>query len=65
MNEPTLDSYFWHIANKSGKKLVLPFPNANPKFGNEGESLANRKASHEFAGKVLDWNRKRLGVSKD
>jgi len=31
-----LDSYFWSTANKQGRKLALPFPNANPKFGNSG-----------------------------
>lgn len=56
------DAYFAKIFKMSGIKKELPFPNAKPLYGNSGEQLANRKAAHEHAKKVLDWNRKRLAI---
>lgn len=58
-------SYFGLIWSKSGIKRELPFPDAKPLFGNTGEQLANRKAAHEHAKKVLDWNRNRLAMEKN
>lgn len=55
-----IDSYFGAIWKLSGIKRKLPFPNAKPLFGNSGEQLANRKAAHEHAEKVLTWNKERL-----
>lgn len=48
-----LTQYFWHLVKKQNKKLVLPYPDASPKFGNSGKALANRISAHRFAGKVL------------
>lgn len=53
INAVTLTQYFAHLGRKQNKKMVLPPPNAKPKFGNEGEGLANRIAAMKFAGKVL------------
>lgn len=51
-------NFFWHLVRKQGKKMELPYPNAKPKFSNEGEGLENRKEALKFAGGILNQNKK-------
>lgn len=65
MSNEDQDKYFKLIWEASGIERKLPFPKAKPLFGNSSEQLANRKAAHEYAKKVLDWNRNRLAMQKN
>lgn len=62
IDNKTLDAYFWKMAKDKKKTLILPFPNAQPKFGNEGEGLVNRWVAHVFASDVLE--KKTINIPK-